>query len=364
MNSFVPGLASAAVSRSKYSRRHATVIVVPPLAHLCVARQDGVQRVVVRAPARARFGCTARSALACSAPASSAVRCSTGATVVVLHAALLRAARRPVAQHVAVQPAAGSARDAWRAVHWFAAHLRAVQLVAARAAVAVAALCCRSTSCSGRGAAVHCLHRFAPRANGWRHGGQRHCRVSRRRRRHRRTAAAAGGVQRAWGVVEHGQPCAAIHGARQRHALLLAAAAAAAATTTARAAATWRTHQLCLACNATNIESAPFTCTLNCPAHGKHPVWVKYLNLSHQHQKRLSLLSCNKLCFIAGWSWIKEVTSSNPVPVTRFLLFCTGVRWMTQTVALLVQIQEFCQAAQACRGRVLRVVRRVGLGLG
>jgi hypothetical protein len=37
---------------------------------------------------------------------------------------------------------------------------------------------------------------------------------------------------------------------------------------------------------------------------------------------------------------------------------------MTQTVALLVQIQEFCQAAQACRGRVLRAVRRVGLGLG
>ena len=43
-----------------------------------VARQRAAQRVVVRALARPRCGCTAHSALARSAPASSAVRCSTG----------------------------------------------------------------------------------------------------------------------------------------------------------------------------------------------------------------------------------------------------------------------------------------------
>ena len=72
----------------------------------------------------------------------------------------------------------------------------------------------------------------------------------------------------------------------------------------------------------------------------------------------------HRALLIAGWSWIKEVTRSNPVPVTRFLLFLLSVRWMTETVTLLLQIQEFCQAAQACCGRVLRAVRRVrGLGL-
>jgi hypothetical protein len=50
-----------------------------------------------------------------------------------------------------------------------------------------------------------------------------------------------------------------------------------------------------------------------------------------------------------------QVESRASYKVSSFLL---SVRW-TETVTLLLQIQEFCQAAQACCWRVLRSERRV-----
>jgi hypothetical protein len=58
---------------------------------------------------------------------------------------------------------------------------------------------------------------------------------------------------------------------------------------------------------------------------------------------------------------VKEVTSSNPVPVSRLFSFFALPLLGLEPAAINT---VFCQAAQACRGRVLRAVHRVGVGLG
>jgi hypothetical protein len=62
--------------------------------------------------------------------------------------------------------------------------------------------------------------------------------------------------------------------------------------------------------------------SLVCSSTGLGPGQIAIFVLSSSQMIVRS--SRTELCFIAGWSWIKEVTRSNPVPVTRFLLFCSA----------------------------------------
>ena len=149
------------------------------LAGSGVAGARRAQRVAVRVPARARCRCTARSALACSASAPCAVRCSTGC----------RWSHCSCAAHSAPACSAPARGAVCRSAIccWPCSGCLACSALACSAPASSVAFRCTSCSCccctvlllhKRPGVAVHCLHCFAPRAGGGRHGGQRHCQMS------------------------------------------------------------------------------------------------------------------------------------------------------------------------------------------
>ena len=133
-----------------------------------------------RLPCMTVAGCWRRwSSSARSAPASSAVRCSTGC----------RWSHCSCAAHSAPACSAPARGAVCRSAIccWPCSGCLACSALACSAPASSVAFRCMSCSCccctvllphKRPGVAVHCLHRFAPRAGGWRHGGQRHCRVS------------------------------------------------------------------------------------------------------------------------------------------------------------------------------------------